>query len=270
MLSRLADLLILRPTRNPVFAGGKRRRLLPFRGGNLVVWTESIGVDEGTSPELFVLNLPATGGRAERSGIQPFDSWPDLPGEIWSLNPPGYGASSGRASLASLAAAARCAFSHLQRVADGRPILIVANCVGSVSGLYLAAEEEAAGLIVRNPLPLQQTIVGRFNRLTLGVGAKAIANCIPPELDSLRNAARSQIPAVFVISGRDRVVPPVYQRQVFDAYGGDKQLLVLPDAGHDDSLKKRDRHTYAHKLNWLRWEMNAVREVGELLRSPCP
>lgn len=47
--------------------------------------------------ELFVLKFNGNGGRAERASIHPLDFWSDRPGEVWSHNPPGYGASGGKA-----------------------------------------------------------------------------------------------------------------------------------------------------------------------------
>ncbi|MCE9525115.1 MAG: alpha/beta hydrolase [Planctomycetales bacterium] len=264
MLSRLADLLILRPTRNPVFAGGKSRFVVPFRRGQLEVWNERAGSDEGAEPDFFVLNLLATAGRAERCGIHPIDFWPDARAEIWSLNPPGYGESSGRASLQSLADAAQTVFAELKQAAEGRPIIVSGNCAGSTAALHLAVTEDIAALLLRNPLPLRQTILGRFGWCTLGIGALGIADRVPRELDSLKNAALASVPAVFVISGRDRIVPPEYQQQVYAAYRGPKQLLTLPDAGHDDSLKKRDRNAYARKLTWLRERLAPLGSQGSL------
>lgn len=41
------------------------------------------------------------------------------------------------------------------------------------------------------------------------------------------------MPALFLVSRDDRIVPPTYQRQVIDAYQGKKEVLSIA-GGHDE------------------------------------
>ena len=252
MFSLIADRCILSPTRNQLFAGGKVHRTLPYKSGHLELWTHRAGGEVHEEPRLFVLSLSAAEGRAERATAHPLDYWTDVPATIWALNPPGYGGSSGRASLKSLAKATRATFEAIQREADGRPILVNATCIGATAALHLAANYNIAGLILRNVPPVRQVVMGRFAACTLWIGARAIADQIPRDLDSLANARRVTSPAVFVMSGQDPIVPLPYQEKVVAAYAGPKQELLLPAAGHNANMKRAERQQYAQRLDWLR------------------
>jgi pimeloyl-ACP methyl ester carboxylesterase len=257
MLPYLADRMVLCPSRNAIPSPDKTRRIIPHAGGELEVWVQPIapaGRPEPAGqaePELFVLKLNGAGGRAERTGTHPLEYWTDLPAEIWSLNPPGYGGSAGRASLTRLAPAARAALAELERVARGRPILVTGNSLGTTTALHLAAHCQVAGLILRNPPPLTELIAGYYARWAMGM-SRLVAAQIPPELDSIRNAARARLPAVFVTCGRDRVVPPAYQQRVIASYGGAKRVVSSPLADHADPLDQSAEPAYLAALDWLR------------------
>lgn len=264
MLPYLADRMVLCPSRNAIPTPAKSRRIIPYAAGELEVWVQKIAPAGPAAPELFVLKLNGAGGRAERTGTHPLECWTDLPAEIWSLNPPGFGGSAGRASLTKLAPAARAAFAEIERAAAGRPILVTGNSLGTATALHLAAHCQFAGLILRNPPPLAELIAGYYARWALGM-SRLVAAQIPPELDSIRNAARAQMPAVIVSCGRDRVVPPAYQRRVIAAYRGQKRVIDSPQADHADPLDPVAEQEYVAALAWLRAEVvpqAAMRKQG--------
>ena len=255
LLSRLVDRLVLQPTRHPLPPEGKSRRLISFGEGQLEVWTHRVGGADGREPELFVLKFPGTAGRAERSTDHPADCWPDLCVELWAVNPPGYGGSSGKARLQELAPVARTVYQELQRHAAGRPVLVTGNSLGCASALHLAATLPLAGLILRNPPPLREVIVGRHGWWNLGLGVRLLVRHIPAELDCIRNARRAQPPAVFITSGSDTLIAPNYQRLVLDIYAGEQRVLVLPDADHATRMTSDEERQYRELLMWLREKM---------------
>ncbi|HEX5106030.1 MAG TPA: alpha/beta fold hydrolase [Pirellulaceae bacterium] len=259
LFSLLADRFVLRPSRDQIDIPHKQRREVSCAGMRVEVWTErspaASAPEELREPELFVLKFNGMGGRAERTTVHPLEVWPDLPGEVWSANPPGYGGSEGRASLKSLAAVARSVFEELLAVAGSRPIIVAGNSLGTTSALHVAAHfanvPNLVGLVLRNPPPLPELIRGRYAWRTFGL-AHGVAKRIPPELDSVANAARVRLPCVIQQAGRDRIVPPRYQQLIVEAYAGPKQVVTVPAADHAFVLAPEDAGPYVQALSWLR------------------
>jgi len=259
MLSRFADRCIFCPTTDKLPTEGKRRLAIPFRGGELEVWTQQTAPEGGATdvePALFVLKLAGTGGRAERASLHPFEAWPDVPGEVWAGNPPGYGGSTGPATLGTFAESVEVVYQELQRRAAGRPILVTGNSLGTATTLYLAARHpEIAGVILRNPPPLRELIRKKFGWRTLGLGPLLVGSRIPAALDSIANARHAKAPAVILTSLRDRTVPPAIQRLVIDAYAGPKRIIELADADHAFELTDDQKREYLAALHWLREQL---------------
>ena len=214
MLSRLADLVVLKPSRHPVPAVGLSRRLIPFRGGYVEVWWRRVdnqpAAASGASrtADVHVLKIVGVGGRAECVTAYPLGFWDDLVAEVWAVNPPGFGGSSGRASLSTWDKSARAVFDHIDSLAAARPILIMANSLGTAAALSIASRRSVAGLILRNPPPLRQLIVGMHGWWNCGLGARVIAAQVPDDLESIRIAAECNMPAIFITSAQDETVPP--------------------------------------------------------------
>jgi pimeloyl-ACP methyl ester carboxylesterase len=252
MLSRILDHMVLCPTRHPIPVAGKSRRLVQADGDRVEIWTQRSGDHVSEEADLFVLKFPGTGGRAERSTEHPADCWPDLKTELWTVNPPGYGCSSGRATLAKLPRVADAVFAQLAEVARGRPIIVLGNSLGTATALYTAARHNVAGLVLRNVIPLRQLIVKHHGWRWLWVGTWLVSRAVPESLSSVANAARATAPCVFVVSGQDRVVPPRFQQQVIDAYAGPYRRTDLDDADHADLMTDEQAERYAADLAWLR------------------
>jgi hypothetical protein len=249
MWSWLADRLILCPTRDRI-ATEARRRWIEWDRGRCEAWVH--GADGDRPPDLVVLKFPGTAGRAERSTSHPADCWSDLSAEVWTVNPPGYGGSPGRASLRNSVLVARAAWNAATQAAHGGPVLVTGNSLGTLSALYLAAHVAVGGLLIRNPVPLRELILSRHGRLASG-----IVRQVPAELCPIRNAARSRAPAVFVSCGQDRVVPPVLQHQVIRAYAGPHRVVRLADADHADPPGDWEQREYIRQLAWLREQFTA-------------
>ena len=264
MITHIADRLILQPSRHPVSTLGKKRRVIGCAQGHIEAWTQRIGTDTSDDADVFVLKFAGTDERAERTNYQPLSSWPDLKGEVWSVNPPGYGGSSGRASLRSFAAAGRAAYNEIIRVAAGRPLIVMGTSLGTITALYLAARFPVSGLVLRNPPPLRQLIVGEHGWWNLWVGAMLVSTQVPDYLCSIRNASRCQgIPAVFIGSARDRLVPPQYQVRVVKAYSGPKRIMRLRKANHSTPMNAMEQIRFRNELAWLRKQALAVVDLSK-------
>jgi len=57
------------------------------------------------------------------------------------------------------------------------------------------------------------------------------------DVSPLRAAAAIEVPVLIVHGALDRETRPVHSERVFGALRGPKQLLLVPDAGHNDALK---------------------------------
>lgn len=266
----IADQLILRPSTHALPALGKQIQRVPIRKGHLDVWTQQIGTSDPDDVDLLVLKFSGRGGRAERSTYHPMDYWSDLKAEIWAVNPPGYGGSSGSASLRSLSEAAEKAYQAIQKQANGRPIVIIGNSLGTLSALYLSARYPVAGMVLRNPPPLRQLIMGRHGWWNLWVGAWLIAQRVPHPLCAIQNARQSECPAVFISSCRDRIVPPMYQEKIIREYGGTSRILRLESADHASPLNLSEQREYGLHLDWLREHILAATSPSRVLTTTRP
>jgi pimeloyl-ACP methyl ester carboxylesterase len=170
---------------------------------------------------------------------------------VCAFSYPGFGGSSGRATLSSLAPAALAAFDAVSARAAGRPILLAGHSMGTVVALVVAARRNVAGLVLHNPPPLRELILGRFGWCTLWIGAHMVARGVPPELDSLANARLATAPAVFLLGSRDSLVTQPYQRMIVDAYQGPKQIVDLPEGCHDTPIRQEDLPAIQPPMDWL-------------------
>ncbi len=158
-------------------------------------------------------------------------------------------------------------------LANGRPIILMGNSLGTVPALYLAARFEVAGMVLRNPPPLRELIVGRYGWWNLWAGAWLIAGRVPRQASSIWNARDCRCPAVFLSSRKDSVVPAAFQDRVIQAYGGPYRLLNMEDADHADSLNLEQQRAYQRHLQWLREQAIPFRPdqaIEESVPEPCP
>jgi pimeloyl-ACP methyl ester carboxylesterase len=190
-------------------------------------------------PKAFVLEFCGNGYRAEQTtAYAAHHRWLELPVEVWCPNYPGSGRSSGSARMAAIPPAALAAYDALKQVAGERPIFVEANSLGSVPAIYVASQRPAAGVIVQNPPPLKELILGRFGWWNLWLMATPVAIQVPDEMDLITVAPRvpPTIPTLFIQSLGDSYVPPTYQNDVIEVYRGLKTILHVPGIGHNDGV----------------------------------
>ena len=94
-------------------------------------------------------------------------------------------------------------------------------------------------------------ILRRFGWWNLWLLAGPVALQIPRELDSIANAKAIHAPAIFLLAGRDEVVAPRYHRLVVDAYAGEKRVITLPGAYHNDPIQGTALTDFYRALDWL-------------------
>ncbi|HET6252151.1 MAG TPA: alpha/beta fold hydrolase [Tepidisphaeraceae bacterium] len=231
-----ADRLILFPTRQPISGLAAKPLIVAGPVGKLEIWKmPSLGA-VAHRPKAYVLTFVGNASRAEWDAEQVAEQWNDLPVEVWAVNYPGYGQSEGSAKLSSIAPASVAAFDALKQQAGDKPIFVAGRSIGTAAALYVAAHRPVSGVILHSPPPLRSLIMGRFGWWNLWLAAIPVSLSVPADLDSIANARHSTVPAIFIVTGGDTLVPPEYQQKVIDAYAGPKQLIVMPGVDHNDSI----------------------------------
>ncbi len=262
----LLDRFVLRPSRHALDHAPKERVLIrsdgvtdeyfqerPSRGG--------LPSEHSDPADLLVIKFPGTAGRAERSSCWPAGSLGAIDTLVCTWNAPGYGGSSGRATLARIPPrATRFTKTLLDRqAAAGRPVWLVGNSLGCATAAYLASRADigVAGLLLRNPPPLIETFKHVASRYPFGHLTDAIAESLPVEMNLSLTAPRVRVPTVMLQSEHDQLVPPSLQRGVFEALGGAKRLVVLKGIGHDAAPTEEHAGDIAAAVQWL-WRQRVV------------
>ena len=250
----LPDHLILFPTRAPIDAHGAVRKMVPFQNGELEVWTaQSRRAREQGRTDIFILRFYGNADRADRWAAVEAEMWNDRAVEVWAMNYPGFGGSSGPARLSKIGPAALAVFDELKRHAADRPIVPYGTSIGVTAALHVAASRPAgiAGVILHNPVPLREIILRRFGWWNLWLLAGPVALQLPRDLDSVTNAKAIHAPGIFLLAERDEVVPPRYHKLVADVYAGKKRVIALRGAYHNDPIEAAALTDLNDELGWL-------------------
>jgi uncharacterized protein len=230
------DSFVLYPTTGRIDAGKAIRRTVAFEKGELEIWvSRSTRSDASNRPDSYLLCFYGNGTRAE-DGIQ-MGLFSNKSSEVWGVNYPGYGGSTGPARLTKVGPAALTAFDILAGIAGDRPIVLAGYSFGTAPALYVAAHRPVAGVILQDAPALRQLIVGEYGWWNLWLLAGPLSLKIPAALDSLANAKAAPVPAIFLVDELDTTVPPKYQDLVIQAYTGTKQVISVPDAHHVAPLR---------------------------------
>jgi pimeloyl-ACP methyl ester carboxylesterase len=181
------------------------------------------------------------------------EMWNDRAVEIWGMNYPGFGGSTGPARLARIGPAAVTAFDVLRREAADAPIVAYGASIGVAAALHVAASRpsEIAGSILHNPPPLREVILRQFGWWNLWLLAGPVALQIPQDLDCIANARASRGPAIFLLAQRDEIVAPRFHRLVVQAYAGQKRVIELRGAYHNDPIEGAALVDLNDALGWL-------------------
>jgi pimeloyl-ACP methyl ester carboxylesterase len=250
--AHLVDHLILFPTTAPIERQGAVRKTVPFQNGQLEVWTaaSSLAQQKGGA-DIYILRFYGNADRADRWPALEAEMWNDRAVQIWGMNYPGFGGSTGPARLSRIGPAALAAFDELKREAPERPIVLFGASLGSAAALHVAAHRPMAGLILHNPPAMRQIILRQFGWWNLWLLAGPLAAQIPPDLDSIANAKTSHAPAIFLLAEKDEVIAPRYHRLVVDAYAGEKRVIKLRGAYHNTPIEGAALADLHQAFQWL-------------------
>ena len=248
----VVDKLALFPSTQPIDSRGATRKVVPLKVGELEMWVAtSASARARGGAESFVLRFYGNADRPENWVAAEAEMFPQRAVEVWSVNYPGFGGSTGPARLARIGPAALAAFDELRRTAGERPIIVSGTSFGTIAALHIAARRDVAGVVLHNPPALREMIVGDYGWWNLWILAGPLSRKVPADLDSVANARAAKAPAAFILSEKDEIVAPRFQQLVVDAYAGEKRLIPLRDAGHLTPLDDAALQKLHEAMAWL-------------------
>ena len=93
-------------------------------------------------------------------------------------------------------------------------------------------------------------ILRQFGWWNLWLLAGPVALQMPRDLDSITNARTSRAPVIFLLAERDEVVAPRFHRLVVEAYAGEKRVIALRGAYHNDPIEGAALADLNDALSW--------------------
>jgi pimeloyl-ACP methyl ester carboxylesterase len=254
--THLVDSLIISTATGKEDPRGATQLLLPFQNGQLEIFTAqspACSATGGGGPKAFILLFVGNEDRADKYPGPMAAALADKPVEIWGVNYPGFGASTGPAHLDRFGPAALAAYDALAKKAHGKPILVRGASLGTLGALCVAAHRNIAALTLHNPLPLPELIRGQHGWWNLWLLAGPASLWIPTDINGIQNAQRSTAPATFLLADSDEVIPPKFQQQIVQAYAGPKTTITLKNAHHNSPMDK-DAQSQLHAAETALWK----------------
>lgn len=276
MFSRIANRLVLKPSTHEIETLDQSAIKFDSSVGQLEAYQRHVAIDQFGKPieqeatndtdgELeIVLKFPGAGGRAENSTPHPMNLIPNSRSVIWTTNSPGFGKSQGPPAISKIPAMAEAALKGIsEQYGENKRVLIVANSLGNLPAMYLAARfpNRVKGMLLRNPPPLREVILAQRAAWTTAFLSYPIAASVPRDLCLIKNANECRCPALFVTSERDGLVPPDCQRRVFEAYSGTHRKFVIPDGDHDSPIPEESAREYIEHVQW--WYTQSQQHADE-------
>jgi predicted esterase len=236
----LLDKLIFYPTTEKIEPTLAERKVLP---SGLEIWIHRRPATLPTSSrhKVYLVHFIGNASRAEVEGPDQILLGlfpPEFNVESWAVNYRGFGGSTGVPRLANLPETGLEAFDAVSQEAGSSPVFISGFSLGTSVALYLAIHRNAAGLILRNPIPIRELILGKFGWWNLWLAAGPISMKVPKELDSVKNAANAKLPAVILSSEKDTIIPKEYQDKVTENYAGPMDSILLKNSEHGDPIPR--------------------------------
>ena len=153
---------------------------------------------------------------------------------ILAIDYRGYGRSSGPApSEAQVYEDATAAWDYLIRMqgVDHKCIVLYGHSLGGAVAAELALRRGPACGIVFEGAFTSMAEMARLEYPTMPIDW-----LLRERFDTLSRVGRLDVPMIFVHGTADQVVPPVMTEQLYQAARGDKQLVTVDGAGHEDAL----------------------------------
>ena len=78
-----------------------------------------------------------------------------------------------------------------------------------------------------------------------------VAESVSDRMNAVVTASRVTLPAVFLQSERDTLVPPAMQHEVIGAYAGNKTTVLLEGLSHSGIPDEGHEHLIKEAVDWL-------------------
>lgn len=256
----ILNYLVLKPSRHAIEHSNQRRECVLLNNRSIDFFIQQ-NFAPPEKADLLVLKFPGTAGRAERSTSFPGFAIPNLKTEIWTWNPPGYGGSEGNASLRNIAEAALLYWDFARsRHGDQIPIWLFGNSLGCLSVLHIGSKRISndidAGMILRNPPPLINVVKRVAKKYPFGSAVNAVANSLCDEMNAMITAPQCSLPALFLQSQRDELVPTFMQNEVIESYGGPSRKVILEGLDHDGKVTPTHHEMIRDGIHWLQSQIH--------------
>ena len=151
-------------------------------------------------------------------------------GAVLAFNYRGYGASEGRPSERRILGDAVAILDEFT-ARGGTPlsrVVLIGRSLGSGVAVHVASRRRVRGVILVTPF---DSLVGvaRLHFRWLPVGL-----LLRQRYESIALAPRMDTPALFLIAGEDRLIPPALGHRLAAAWRGPGRTTVVAGAGHND------------------------------------
>ena len=243
----IIDTLVLFPSKKPI-ASKYKKTILSNESEKKIEVFESIPI----SPQAIVLHFHGNASRAERELETQYSIWQEK-AHLIAVNFPGYGASTGPATLNGFVNAANTSYAYAKQQAEGKniPIIFSGNSIGTLAVIEIAARLGKGGVVLRNPPPLKQLILQEHGWWNLFLLAYPLSLAIPDSSDSLQLAKKVNVPVVFLQSEKDREVPVYLQNKILEELKSPLKFFKISSAGHNTRLNRSQIHEIQPMLDWL-------------------
>jgi len=146
------------------------------------------------------------------------------------VNYRGYGWSGGSPGEKAMAEDARRIYDWTRSRSDVEHSRIVAlgRSLGSGVAVRLASERVLAGMVLATPFDNLESVAKRHYPFA------PVSLLLRHRFDSLELAPRIGVPMLCIVAERDSIIPAEHARRLFAAWQGDKRLVSIANAGHND------------------------------------
>jgi len=145
----------------------------------------------------------------------------------------GYGKSKGHPSLKGICQDGLAAYRWLLDEKGLKPgnIVHLGESLGSGVACHVAERQPCGGIILQSPF----SSLAKIARQVLPHLHLYPAWTLPePRLDNISSLKSPHAPLLIIHGRRDTLIPPLHSREIFRQAAEPKQLIILPEAGHND------------------------------------